>query len=234
MNSIKMSSSSAEDAWLFAMQLVTASVMPAAPNDQIRLELGLLELIKSPGPAHLFLRRNSPPRFRPPTPVDLMVDRTSASSPPTTSSIAASESCLTAASSGAIYSLAPVCEFLTRNEDGVSMAPLLLVAMGNPDAVVEGGRPFKRAHGMSPFVYGTTDPEFNAAFNQAMYQQSTLIMNQILEKYKGLEVEGLKTLVDVGGGTGATLNTFSPNIRSLQESILICPMLSKMLHLFRV
>ncbi|KAL0452364.1 UNVERIFIED_CONTAM: Caffeic acid 3-O-methyltransferase [Sesamum latifolium] len=75
------------------------------------------------------------------------------------------------------------------------------------DAVVEGGSPFKRAHdGMSPFEYGAIDPEFNTAFNQAMYQQSTLIMKQILEKYRGLEVEDLKTLVDVGGGTGATLN----------------------------
>ncbi|KAK4403716.1 Caffeic acid 3-O-methyltransferase 2 [Sesamum angolense] len=59
---------------------------------------------------------------------------------------------------------------------------------------------------MSTFEYGATDPEFNTAFNKAMYQQSTLIMKQILENYKGLDVEGLKTLVDVGGGTGATLN----------------------------
>ncbi|XP_011084576.1 caffeic acid 3-O-methyltransferase-like isoform X1 [Sesamum indicum] len=208
MNSIK----SVEDTCLFAMQLVTASVMPAAFKSA--LELDLLELIKSAGPGAFVSPAELAAQIPATNPqADLMLDRILR--------LLAANNILNCSlrdlPDGSVerrYSLAPVCEFLTRNEDGCSMAPLLLVNQGKiyaeswqqlKDAVVEGESPFKRAHGISPFEYGATDPEFNTAFNQAMYQQSTLIVKQILKKYKGLDVEGLKTLVDVGGGTGATL-----------------------------
>ncbi|XP_011084577.1 caffeic acid 3-O-methyltransferase-like isoform X2 [Sesamum indicum] len=205
MNSIK----SVEDTCLFAMQLVTASVMPAAFKSA--LELDLLELIKSAGPGAFVSPAELAAQIPATNPqADLMLDRILR--------LLAANNILNCSlrdlPDGSVerrYSLAPVCEFLTRNEDGCSMAPLLLVNQGKiyaeswqqlKDAVVEGESPFKRAHGISPFEYGATDPEFNTAFNQAMYQQSTLIVKQILKKYKGLDVEGLKTLVDVGGGTG--------------------------------
>ncbi|PIN26889.1 Caffeate O-methyltransferase [Handroanthus impetiginosus] len=56
---------------------------------------------------------------------------------------------------------------------------------------------------MSAFEYSAKDPRFNQLFNQAMQEESTIIMKKVLEKYKGFE--GLKTLVDVGGGIGASL-----------------------------
>ncbi|KAK4436176.1 Caffeic acid 3-O-methyltransferase 1 [Sesamum alatum] len=206
-----VATSTLEDTCLFAMQLATASVMPAVLRTAV--ELGLLELIKSAGhgafvsPAELAAQI---PATNPQA--HLMLDRILR--------LLAANNILNCSlrelPDGSVerrYSSAPVCEFLTRNEDGVSMAPLLLMNQGKicgeswyhlKDAVVEGGNPFKRAHGMSPFEYSATDPKFNSAFNRAMYEQSTLIMNQILEKYKGFEA--LKTLVDVGGGTGAALN----------------------------
>ena len=38
-----------------------------------------------------------------------------------------------------------------------------------------------------------------------MKDHSTIVVKKILEKYNGFE--GLGSLVDVGGGTGATINT---------------------------
>ncbi|KAL0452363.1 UNVERIFIED_CONTAM: Caffeic acid 3-O-methyltransferase [Sesamum latifolium] len=215
MNSVKMSSSSStdEDSCLFAMQLVTASVMPAVLKSAV--ELGLLELIKSAGPGAFVSPAELAAQIPATNPqADLMLDRILR--------LLAANNILNCSlrelPDGSVerrYSLAPVCEFLTRNEDGVSMAPLLLVNQCKiygeswyhlKDTVVEGGNPFKRAYEMTPFEYGAIDPKFNSAFNQAMHEQSILIMKQILVKYRGLEVEGLKTLVDVGGGTGAALN----------------------------
>lgn len=57
---------------------------------------------------------------------------------------------------------------------------------------------------MTAFDYHGTDPRFNKVFNQGMSNHSTITMKKILETYKGFD--GLNTVVDVGGGTGATLN----------------------------
>lgn len=57
---------------------------------------------------------------------------------------------------------------------------------------------------MTAFDYHGTDPRFNKVFNRGMADHSTITMKKILEMYKGFE--GLKTVVDVGGGTGAVLN----------------------------
>lgn len=73
------------------------------------------------------------------------------------------------------------------------------------DAVLDGGSPFNKAFGMNLFEYNCTDPRFNKIFNQAMENHSSIIIKKILENYNGFE--GLKSLVDVGGNTGATLNT---------------------------
>ena len=54
------------------------------------------------------------------------------------------------------------------------------------------------------FEYMDKDPTLNKAFNEAMVGRSTIIMKKIVETYQGFE--GLASLVDVGGGTGASLN----------------------------
>ncbi|XP_074380557.1 caffeic acid 3-O-methyltransferase-like isoform X1 [Apium graveolens] len=112
------------------------------------------------------------------------------------------------------YGVTNVCKFLTENADGVSMAPLTLLNMDKimmeswyylKDAVVDRGLPFDKAFGMNVYDYSGTDPRFNKVFNQAMKNHSTIIIKKILEKYDGFK--GLGTLVDVGGGTGATLSS---------------------------
>lgn len=72
------------------------------------------------------------------------------------------------------------------------------------DAVLEGGIPFNKAYGMTAFEYHGTDPRFNKVFNRGMNDHSTTTMRKILETYDGFE--GVKTLVDVGGGIGASLS----------------------------
>lgn len=72
------------------------------------------------------------------------------------------------------------------------------------DAVVDGGVPFHKAYGMSLFEYLGTDERLNRLFNDAMSDHSTIIMKEVLETYDGFK--GLKSIVDVGGGIGTTLN----------------------------
>ncbi|PUZ72707.1 hypothetical protein GQ55_2G416300 [Panicum hallii var. hallii] len=114
------------------------------------------------------------------------------------------------------YGAAPVCKWLTPNEDGVSMAALALMNLDKvlmeswyclEDAVLEGGIPFNKAYGMSAFEYHGTDPRFNRVFNEGMKNNSVIITEKLLEFYTGFE--GVGTLVDVGGGVGATLDAIT-------------------------
>lgn len=68
------------------------------------------------------------------------------------------------------------------------------------NAVLEGCTPFIKAHGMPVFEYIEKN---DIALNQVMYNLTTIVMKKILEIYNGFE--GLKEVVDVGGGFGANL-----------------------------
>ncbi|KAE8673006.1 Caffeic acid 3-O-methyltransferase [Hibiscus syriacus] len=84
------------------------------------------------------------------------------------------------------------------------------------DAVLEGGSPFKRANGSPVFEYLSKDHKLNMLFNKGMFDLSSINMKWILERYDGFE--GLKTLVDVGGGTGVSLSMIIskyPNIKGI-------------------
>ena len=72
------------------------------------------------------------------------------------------------------------------------------------DAVLNGGIPFNKAYDKTIFDYFGTDARFNKVFDNGMSNYSAIIMKKLLENYKGFE--GVSTLVDVGGDTGATLN----------------------------
>ncbi|XP_074285171.1 caffeic acid 3-O-methyltransferase-like [Silene latifolia] len=111
------------------------------------------------------------------------------------------------------YGLAPVCKFLIPNEDGVSLLPFMDTKLHTclsvgfnhlKNAVLEGTTtPVTKALGMRLFEYMDKHPEVQKTFNKAMSDHSTLVMHEILKKYKGFE--GLSSLVDVGGATGASL-----------------------------
>ncbi|XP_050387816.1 caffeic acid 3-O-methyltransferase [Argentina anserina] len=200
-----------EEANLFAMQLASASVLPMVLKAAI--ELDLLEIMAKAGPG-AFLSTNDLasqlPTKNPEAPV--MLDRMLR--------LLASYSILTYSlrtlpdgKVERLYGLGPVCKFLTKNEDGVSIAALCLMNQDKvlieswyhlKDAVLDGGIPFNKAYGMTAFDYHGTDPRFNKVFNKGMADHSTITMKKILETYKGFE--GLTSIVDVGGGTGAVVS----------------------------
>ncbi|RWW54681.1 hypothetical protein BHE74_00038725, partial [Ensete ventricosum] len=81
------------------------------------------------------------------------------------------------------YGPAPVCKYLAKNEDGVSMVALALMNLDKvlmeswyhlKDAVLDGGIPFNKAYGMTAFEYYGTDARFNKVFNEGMRNHSTI------------------------------------------------------------
>ncbi|KAK1370005.1 Caffeic acid O-methyltransferase [Heracleum sosnowskyi] len=200
-----------EASFMFAMHLVGASFLSMLLTTAV--ELDLLETISKAGPG-AFVSPSELADQLPSTQHDtpLMLDRILR--------FLASHSVLNfkirESKHGQIerlYGLTPVCKFLTKSSDGVSMAPRLLMHHHKifieswyhlKDAVLHGGIPFEKAHGMTIFEYNAKNPRFSEVFNQAMSNHSTLTMKKILQTYNGFE--GLKTVVDVGGGTGDTLS----------------------------
>uniref|UniRef100_A0AB39A719 COMT protein n=1 Tax=Lilium hybrid cultivar TaxID=156531 RepID=A0AB39A719_9LILI len=200
-----------EEACIYALQLTSFSVLPMTLKAAI--ELDLLEIITRAG-AGAYLSTSEIaaklPTRNPEAPV--MLDRILR--------LLASYNILTCSVStdneGRItrsYGTAPVCKYLTKNEDGFSLASLSLM---NQDkvlleswyylkaAVLEGGIPFNKAYGMTAFEYHGTDPRFSTIFNEGMRGHSRIIMERLLEKYTGFN--NVNVLVDVGGGIGASLN----------------------------
>nr|AKO60156.1 S-adenosyl-L-methionine:O-methyltransferase [Papaver somniferum] len=199
-------------ACMYAMQLASATVPVMVLKTAV--ELDLLEIIKKAGPgaqiSSLEISSQIPNNKNPEAHV--MLDRMLR--------LLASYKILTCSLKDLeggkverVYGLAPVCKFLTKNEVGCSMASLLLMNQDKvlmeswyhlKDAVLDGGIPFNKAYGMSAFEYHGTDLRFSKVFNKGMSDHTTIVMNKILETYNGFE--GLKSIVDVGGGVGATIN----------------------------
>ncbi|KAL5558473.1 hypothetical protein UlMin_034684 [Ulmus minor] len=122
-----------------------------------------------------------------------------------------------------LYGLTPAAKYFVRQKDEsslVSLFPLQYHPLGlqawlhMKDAILEGGSQFDKAHGMSLFKYMDTDPSFGGIFHGAMVARSTILMKRVLEIYKGFE--GVKTLVDVGGGTGLALNAIISKYPSIK------------------
>ncbi|GMN44285.1 hypothetical protein TIFTF001_013470 [Ficus carica] len=200
-----------EEANLFAMQLASASVLPMVLK--AALELDVLEIIAKAGPGAYVSPSDISSQLSTRNPdAPVMLDRILR--------LLASYSVLTYSLKNLpdgkvqrLYGLGPVCKFLTKNEDGVSIAALCLMNQDKvlmeswyylKEAVLEGGIPFNKAHGMTSFDYHGQDLRFNKVFNKGMSDHSTITMKKILETYKGFD--GLTSIVDVGGGTGAVLS----------------------------
>ncbi|GMH18323.1 hypothetical protein Nepgr_020164 [Nepenthes gracilis] len=199
-----------EELFSYAMALVTGSVPTMVLKAVI--ELDVLEIIKRAGPeAYL-----SPAEIVAELPTcnpnaSVMLDRMLRLLA-SYSILACSLRMLSNGRAERLYRLTPVSKFLTKNEDGVSLAALCLMFQDRvrleswqhiEEAVLQGGIPFNKAHGMTAFEYNGKDLRFNKIFNNGMSNHATLIMNKILQAYKGFE--GVSSLVDVGGGIGTTL-----------------------------
>ncbi|KDP32877.1 hypothetical protein JCGZ_12169 [Jatropha curcas] len=126
-----------------------------------------------------------------------------------------------------LYSARSICKFLTRNDsnEGSSVSPLFLLHHDEVfmktwyhfnEAILEGGIPFNKTYGMTVFEYQGTDQRFNKVFNEAMSNHTSLIVKKIIKVYNGFD--GVKVLVDVGGGIGVTLRIITskyPHIKGI-------------------
>ncbi|KAK8481075.1 hypothetical protein V6N13_102485 [Hibiscus sabdariffa] len=203
--------SSDEEAMLIAMQLSFASALPMVLKSAI--ELNLLEIMAKAGPGALLSTKEVAAQLstiNPDAPV--MLDRMFRC----LSSYSVLTCSLRTLPDGKVerlYGLGPVCKFFTKNEYGGSVSSISLLVQDKvymecwynlKDAVLKGGSPFNKANGKPVFDYLGSDQRLNKIFNKGMFDLSSINMKWILERYDGFE--GLKTLVDVGGGTGLCLN----------------------------
>ncbi|KAE7996560.1 hypothetical protein FH972_001272 [Carpinus fangiana] len=207
-----------DDACLYAMHLSTSCVFQMVLKAAV--ELNLFDIIarpaSSPAAADAYMSTSSGiasqlPTKNPDAPslLDRML-RLLASYSLLTCSVRTGED----GSDERLYGLAPAGKFCVQNEDGYSLASMPLfshhpafaeVRLHLKDVILEEGNPiFEKVHGGSFFQYMDADPTFNQVFSKAMADISGITMKRMLETYKGFE--GLSSLVDVGGGTGATLN----------------------------
>jgi len=81
---------------------------------------------------------------------------------------------------------------------------------------VAGGGPaaFERAYGVPMFQYMGTNTRLNRLFNKVMAQQTMMVISKLLERFKGFD--GISVLVDVGGGTGATLEMITSRYKHIR------------------
>ncbi|XP_074575753.1 caffeic acid 3-O-methyltransferase-like [Curcuma longa] len=188
-----------------AFQLSYATVLPMVLKTAI--ELGLLEMLVEAGPTAALSSEELAARL------------------PTTNPSAADmvERILRLLAANAVvgctadggrrkYSAAPVCKYLVQNDDGGTVADLVLLHQDQvlldmwryfTDSILNGGDPVMAAYGMTMFEYQGGDPRFNKVFNGAMKGASTLVMNNLLRRYNGFA--DVQVLVDVGGNTGNNL-----------------------------
>ncbi|KAF5743873.1 caffeic acid 3-O-methyltransferase-like [Tripterygium wilfordii] len=124
-----------------------------------------------------------------------------------------------------LYSLTSLSEYYVPNQDGVSLGPTLVLTLDEvllrswsklKDAILEGGIPFNKVHGVHAFEYTKLDPGFNQVFNTGMFNHTTLVIKEILKAYKGFD--HIQQLVDVGGGFGVSLQAITsayPHIKGV-------------------
>ncbi|OAY23579.2 caffeic acid 3-O-methyltransferase [Manihot esculenta] len=219
-----------EETWNLAVSLANAVVLPMVLKSA--LELNIIDIISTPGNSRGSLSASEIAQRIPAArnqDAPILLDRMLR--------VLASYDIVKCSSStkenGQVerwYGAGPICKFLTKNQDGSGSAgPLLLMLHDEVlmkswfhlnDAILEGGFPFSRAHGMTAFEYLGTDQRFNTLFNQAMSSYTTLVVKKILDVYRGFD--GLNVLVDVGGGTGVTLSIIAskyPHIKGINYDL---------------
>ncbi|MCD9646786.1 hypothetical protein HAX54_036943 [Datura stramonium] len=109
------------------------------------------------------------------------------------------------------YLLTPTSRLLLKDESNLSMIPFLQVEldpiMMDPWKYLskwfQNGdfTPSLTVHGKPFFGYTEKEPKLNRLFNKAIASDAPLVINGVIEHCKGI-FEGLKSLVDLGGGTG--------------------------------
>ncbi|KAF9603317.1 hypothetical protein IFM89_034666 [Coptis chinensis] len=210
-----------DDVGSSAFSLATMSIFPMVLRTVI--ELDLLEIISKAGsnaqlsPSQI----SSKLPTKNPTMTSMMLDRILR--------LLASYSMLTCTTTTLengqvewLYGLAPISKYFVKDQDGISISPFMMMNYDIyhetwnhlKDAVLDGGIVFNKAHGMTPFQYAKVNPRFNHVFNEAFFHLTSLMMKDLLSKYKGFKF--FKEVTDVGGGTGASLSIITSKYPSVK------------------
>lgn len=130
------------------------------------------------------------------------------------------------------YILTPTSKLLTTNHDNIGVVPyskmVLDPALVNPlfylgDWIkMEGSLPFELCHGGNMWVVAAQKPDLNKDFNAAMDSDSQLLMSFIVTNSPQL-FHGLKSLIDVGGGTGGCAKAIAKAFPDLNVKVLDLP-----------
>ncbi|KAL5213298.1 hypothetical protein ABZP36_024145 [Zizania latifolia] len=123
------------------------------------------------------------------------------------------------------YMAAPLCRWVAGNNGGQGSLSPFAVFLVDEDhllpwhhlaAAVAGGGPtpaFERTQGLPFFDYMGRNQRLSALFDNAMAQHSVILVTKMLERFKGFD--GVRRLVDVGGGTGSTLGMITSRYKHI-------------------
>lgn len=217
-----------------AMQLTTAIALPMALK--VAMDLGLLDIIEKAGPG---ARLSAPeiaarlvPRALDEEHASQMIDRILrllSSYSVVTCSIA-DDHVLNGKKDAQVvqrfYGLAPLFPYFIHGEGhGASLASMFSMINDKlmtgvwyhmKDAILGGQVPFNKAYGMTASEYIRKDERFAPIFSKSMKDFNLMFMKKVLEVYNGFE--GLKLIVDVGGGNGSILKEIIskyPNVKGI-------------------
>jgi len=90
------------------------------------------------------------------------------------------------------------------------------------EAAVPPLSPFASAHGAALFDETRIDPEFNRVFNQGMAASSRFGIGTVLHECRAL-FEGLRSLIDCGGGDGTTARAIAATFPHIKCTVLDLP-----------
>ncbi|KAL6145078.1 hypothetical protein ACLB2K_055766 [Fragaria x ananassa] len=130
---------------------------------------------------------------------------------------------------GIVYSLTPSSKLLLK--DGLMTKFLLLLLdplLTSPWHLLGtwfqncASTPFEMAHGMSFFDLVAHEPVFGNMFNEAMVADSKLVSRAVVKECQGV-FEGLKSLVDVGGGKGTMASAIADAFPQIKCTVLDLP-----------
>ncbi|KAG9447756.1 hypothetical protein H6P81_013884 [Aristolochia fimbriata] len=134
------------------------------------------------------------------------------------------------------YSLTPATSLLVKDKNNECLSPFLLMMLDsslmNPwlflsqwftkDGASSSTTPFGLCHGKNIWEHANRAPEFNHAFNEAMASDSQFLMSTLTTKCAHV-FDGLNSLVDVGGGTGAAARALAGAFPKTRVTVLDLP-----------
>lgn len=112
------------------------------------------------------------------------------------------------------YGLTGISKLLVQCENQQACGPFLLLITDKVyleayqhlhESVLEGCYTFNKAYSMSPWEYLGRSPQANKIFNDAMASNTRTVMASLAKIYED-GFKSMKSLVDVGGGTGSALS----------------------------